>query len=231
MTANKSRAIPVAGFFVLLMLAMPVSAYSDEAVAWYSQGNVLLQSQNYTAAVYAYNHAIAIEPQYFEAMNAKADALNRNQSFVDALSASDQSLSVNPNYVTGWINRGQILYNIGYVYEDQFHNMTKADEYYNYQLNAFDKAIALDPNNAEAWFNRAYALAGMKRYDEAIDAFDKVKTLNPNYPNLAKNREIAVHLRDASVPFYVKYSGVFIGIIGICAIILVWFFFLREKPE
>jgi hypothetical protein len=38
----------------------------------------------------------------------------------------------------------------------------------------------------------------MKRYDEAIAAFDQVKAINPSYPNLQKNREIAVQLRDKS---------------------------------
>ncbi|MGA2918281.1 tetratricopeptide repeat protein [Methanoregula sp.] len=231
MMTNNGIAVSVVFFLVLLAFVIPVSAYSDEAVAWYSQGNAFLQSQNYTQAVSAYDHAVALEPQYFEAMNAKADALNRDGKFVDALSASEQSLSVNPDYVTGWINRGQILYNIGYEYEDQVHNMTEADEYYTYQLQAFDKAIELDPTNAEAWFNKAYALAGMKRYDEAIDDFDKVRALNPNYPNLAKNREIAVQLRDASTPVYVKYAGIIIGGIILCAGVALWFFFLREKTE
>lgn len=231
MTTKKSIIVSLFVFFVLLAGIIPVSAYSDEAVAWYTQGNALLQSGNFTEAVAAYDHATMLDPQYYEASNAKADALNRNGTFVAALAASDQSLAINPNYVTGWINRGQILYNIGYVYEDQFHNMTKADEYYNYQLQAFNKAIELDPNNADAWFNMAYALAGMKRYDEAIDAFDKVRALNPGYPNLAKNREIAVNLRDASIPFYVKYVGIIIGAVGLCAGLMVWYFYLREKPE
>ena len=36
----------------------------------------------------------------------------------------------------------------------------------------------------------------MQRYDEAIAAFDQVKVIDPSYPNLQKNREIAVQLRD-----------------------------------
>jgi protein O-GlcNAc transferase len=224
-------AVPLVFFLLLLVSVVPVSAYSSEAVAWYTQGNALLQSQNYTQAVSAYDQAIALEPRYFEAGNAKADALNREGEFSAALAASDQALAANPDYAEGWINRGQILYNIGYVYEDQKNDLTTANEYYAKQLLAFEKAIELDPTNAEAWFNKAYALAGMKRYDEAISAFDQVRTLTPDYPNLAKNRQIAVQLRDATTPFYVHYAGIIIGIAGICAIILVWWFYLREKPE
>jgi tetratricopeptide (TPR) repeat protein len=224
-------AVPLVFFLILLVSVVPVSAYSSEAVAWYTQGNALLQSQNYTQAVSAYDHAIALEPRYFEAGNAKADALNRDGEFSAALAASDQALAANPDYAEGWINRGQILYNIGYVYEDQKKDLSTANEYYAKQLLAFEKAIELDPSNAEAWFNKAYALAGMKRYDDAISAFDKVQALNPDYPNLAKNRQIAVQLRDASTPVYVTYAGVIIGGVGICACIIIWLFYLREKPE
>ena len=136
-----------------------------------------------------------------------------------------------PDYTRGWINRGQILYNIGMVYEDQKGDLTTANEYYNQQLLAFDKAITLDPGNADAWFNKAFALAGLKRYDEAIAAFDKVKELNPDYPKLAQNRQIAVQLRDQATPVYVKYAPVLVGVAVVIVGILVWFVFLREKEE
>ena len=120
--------------------------------------------------------------------------------FGEALAASNRSLEINPDYVKGWVNRGQILYNIGYYYEDVVRDMAKADAIYAEQLAAFEKAVSLDPGNAEAVFNKGYALAGMKRYDEAIAAFDRVYTLDPSYPNLLKNREIAVQLREKSAP-------------------------------
>jgi tetratricopeptide (TPR) repeat protein len=136
---------------------------------------------------------------YFEAWNGLADALNRDGQFNDALAASNRSLEIHPDYVKGWINRGQILYSIGYRYEDVAHDLVTANALYAEQLAAFEKAIALDPNNAEAWFNEGYALAGMQRFDEAIAAFDRVKVIDPSYPNLQKNREIAVQLRNKAV--------------------------------
>ena len=181
---------------IITSLCIPVSAYSADASNLYNTGNDRMESENYTGAITAYNNAIFLEPSYFEAWNGLADALNRNGQFNDALAASNRSLEINPDYVQGWINRGQILYNIGYRYEDSAHNMAAADALYAEQLTAFEKAVALDPENAEAWFNKGYALAGMRMYDEAIAAFDQVKAIDPSYPNLQKNREIAVLLRD-----------------------------------
>ena len=182
--------------FIISSLCIPVFAYSADAVRQYDAAQDHTESERYTEAITAYNNATALEPSYFEAWDGLADALNRNGQFNEALAASNRSLEINQGYVQGWINRGQILYNIGYWYEDIAHNTAAADSLYAEQLTAFEKAIALEPGNAEAWFNKGYALAGMKRYDEAIAAFDQVGAIDPSYPNLEKNREIAVFLRN-----------------------------------
>jgi len=194
-----TKKVPYRVLIVLLIITficIPVSAYSADAMSLYNSGYNLTVSGNYTGAVASYDKAITLEPEYFEAWNGIADALNRNGDFNDALAASNRSLEINPLYVDGLINRGQILYNIGYRYEDVAHDTVTANILYAEQVSAFEKAVSLDPDNAEAWFNKGYALAGMKRYDEAIAAFDRVKVIDPTYPNLQKNREIAVQLRN-----------------------------------
>ena len=181
---------------VVILAGNPAGAYSAGAVGLYTAGSTLMEAGDYSAAATEFDQAVSLEPGYFEAWNALADALNRAGQFNDALAASNRSLNINPDYVDGWVNRGQILYNIGYWYEDIAHNTAAADSLYAEQLTAFEKAVALEPGNAEAWFNKGYALAGMKRYDEAIAAFDQVGVIDPSYPNLEKNREIAVFLRN-----------------------------------
>jgi len=219
---------------IFLLFCIPVCGYSDEAIGWYDEGNAHIQSENLTLAAEAFDHAIYLEPEYFEAWNAKADALNRAGEFSEAQKASSRALEINPGYVRGWINRGQILYNIGYYYEDQMSNPEKADEYYLEQLLAFEKAIELDPENAEAWFNKGYALAGIKQYDEAITAFDKVQALDPAYPNLDLSQKQARALRDATTPFYVKFAvplaGIFI-IILITGCIIWWRRFSKTNAK
>ena len=205
------------GFFVLMLIilcTLPVLAYSPEATDRYAQGNMLMKNKNYTTAIGAYEEAISLAPDYYEAWNGKADALNRAQQFSDALAASDKTLSLNSGYVQGWINRGYILYNLG-----------RSDD----ELKAYEKAISLDPSNPDAWFNKGYSLAGMKRYDEAISVFDKVQSLDPNYPNLAANRRIAEQSRDAATPWYVK-NALTLGIIALFAIgAIAWFISVRKE--
>lgn len=180
------------------LLGIPVSALPGDAAASIARGDALVATGNYSEASAAYDQAIALDRNNFNAWNGKADALNRAGNFTEALVASDTALAVEPSSTKGWINRGYILYNLG-RYEEE--------------LMAYDTAVSLEPDNPEAWFNRGYSLAGMKRYDEAIAAFDRVRDLKPDYPNLEANRRIAEQLRDDSTPVYIRYAWVAAGII------------------
>lgn len=228
MAPTYGRAILV--FIILLFIScMPVAAYSDEAANAFGRGTDLVNAEDYPGAIASFDHAISLEPEYFEAWDNKADALNRAGEYSDALIASEKSLKINPEYVRGWINRGQILYNIGYYYEDVLGDPDKAEEYYLEQLHAFEQAIRIDPDNPEAHFNRGYALAGMKRYDEAIAAFDRVRSLDPTYPNLALSEKQARVLRDAATPWYIRYAIPLTAIVLI--VILTGSFILIRKRK
>jgi tetratricopeptide (TPR) repeat protein len=208
------RIIPLfllAFFFVSIAAAAP----SGDAAGLVAQGDALIQTKNYSAALFAYDQAISLDENNFPAWNGKADALNRAHRFTEALTASDTALALEPENTSGWINRGYILYNLG-RYDDE--------------LKAYETAISLEPDNALAWFNKGYSLAGMKRYDEAIAAFDKVGALQPDYPNLAANRLIAEQLRDASTPVYITYAPAFAGIL-LLVVIIVGYCIYRNKTR
>ena len=215
-------------FISALLVISPAAAYSPKAVALYDQGVTLLDGGNYSLAAGAFEQAIQREPGYFEAWNGKADALNRAQEYSVALAASNNSIRINPAYVKGWINRGQILYSLGFMYEDQFHDTKTADAYYQEQLNAFEKATALDPQNAEAWFNKGYALCGMGRCQEGIVAFERVAELDPNYPYLEANIKNARILAESQKPFYVKYA-VWLALLVILGAGIGWWAYSRKK--
>ena len=217
-------------FFLIsaLLLIYPAAAYSPEAVALYDQGVTLLDGGNYSQAAEAFGQAIQREPLYFEAWNGKADALNRAKEYSKALAASNSSIRINPAYVKGWINRGQILYSLGFMYEDQFHDTKTADAYYHEQLDAFERATALDPDNAEAWFNKGYALCGMGKCGEGILAFERVAKLDPNYPYLEANIKSARTLAESQKPFYVKYA-VWLGLLIIFGAGIGWWVYSRKK--
>lgn len=203
--------IPV---FILLILASPPAAGNGAAEAAYGAGLYLTNTGNYTQAIDAFDHALALDPSSYKAWNGKADSLNRDGQYALALQASERALAINASYTEGWINRGFILYNLG-KYEDELH--------------AYEQAIALDPGNADGWFNRGYALAGMGRYDEAIRCFEKVREINPSYPNLEANRRIAEKNRDATTPFYIRYAPFIAAGCAVTACIAAWVYRKRHN--
>jgi len=211
----RSTHLLLAGFLLVCILAvLPVAAYSGDAVNWYNKGTALTATRNYTEAIQAFDHAISLEPAYYEAWNGKADALNRAHRVNDALAASDQVIALNPSYAKGWINRGYILYNLGR---------------YNDELSAYEQAIEIDPTNAEALFNKGYSLGGMGKWDEALKVFDQVQALDPAYPNLAANQQIARQNLNATTPFYIKNALAIAVIVIVIAGAVLWFREVRKK--
>lgn len=206
MPSSLFRLFAVSLLVLIIFAPLPAFASSPEAAAYAAEGDALLAAGSFTAAAEAYERALAIEPGDYQLWDKMADALNRDGKFEEALHASSRALELDPAYARGWINRGQILYNIGYYYEDVKNDTARANGYYEDQLAAFTTATELEPENADAWFNRGYALAGLKRYDDAIRAFDRTGALDPAYPNLAMCRKQAVALRDASLPAHEKYA-------------------------
>ena len=200
--------------FALVFFLPASAAYSPAAESQYTVGLNLIESGNYSEAVKAFDTALAEEPSYYEAWNARADALNRNRNYAEALDSSNRSLALNPSSVQGWINRGYILYNLGR---------------YGEELAAYDTAIALDPKNATAWFNRGYALAAQGHYDEALSAFDTVKSLDPDYPYLEGNRKTVQEYKDATTPFYIRYAGWILVFAGAIVVVAVWLYGLKKR--
>jgi len=198
------RIIPLLLFLTFFFVSIAGAASPGGAAGFVAQGDALVDTKNYSEAITAYDQAISLDKNNFNAWNGKADALNRAGEYTEALAASDAALALEPTNTKGWINRGYILYNLG-RYDDE--------------LRAYETAISLEPDNAQAWFNKGYSLAGMERYDEAIAAFDRVGALQPDYPNLAANRRIAEQLRDASTPVYLRYAPVLAAILVLVVII------------
>jgi len=228
---------------MMLMLVLsifvftPAAAVSENAAGLYTTALTLTDQKNYTAALQAYDLAITLDPNYADAWNGRADILNRvHLNTADplatlnlALNASDRALALNASSANSWINRGLILYNIGYYYQDQLKDTITANRYYTKQLESFEKATSLEPDNADAWFNKAYALCGMGRCNEGVTAFKKVQQLNPDYPNLEGNLNIAEKLAESQTPFYIKYAvEIVMGVIVIIGA-GIWFVAVRKK--
>ena len=121
----------------------------------------------------SYDKALAIKPDYAEALNNRGIALKELKRLDEALASFDKALAIKPDYAEALNNRGIAL-----------KELKRFDE----ALASYDKALAIKPDYAEALNNRGNALQELKRLDEALASYDKALAIKPDYAEALYNR-------------------------------------------
>lgn len=129
--------------------------------------------RRFERAVELYDTAIALAPDYFEALNNRGNALRELGRMTEALASFDTALRLNPAYAEAHMNRGITLA-----------SLKRHDE----ALAAYGKAIQLNAGRAEAFNNRGNTLQALNRPEDALADFDKALALNPAFADALLNR-------------------------------------------
>jgi len=95
----------------------------------------------------------------------------------EALAAYDQVIKLDPNHYRAWINRGNILTNLGQLVQ---------------AIASYDRAIEIKPDAELAWSNRGDAFYDLERYEEAIASWDKALEIDPNDGETWYNKALAL---------------------------------------
>ncbi|MEH2325847.1 MAG: tetratricopeptide repeat protein [Nostoc sp.] len=192
-----------------------VKSLSFTANEWYNQGEKLYQLQRYSQAVFAFDQAIEIQPDYAQAWKNRGIILTQLDQFNEAVFAFDQAIEIQADYAQAWDDRGWALYNLG-GYEEANISFNKAisiqpnycEAYYHRglvlgELSQYDKAIAsfdyviqIQPDNADAWYYRGLMLNRLKKYKKALTSFKQAIKFRENYADAWYNHGLALtHLR------------------------------------
>ncbi|MEY4295208.1 MAG: hypothetical protein RLY82_896 [Pseudomonadota bacterium] len=118
----------------------------QRALPAFEQGRAQLDARNFDAAAQQLQTALAIFPQYTDAMQLLGIVYAQTGSLQIAVSHFKQILKIEPNNARAYNNLGQVL-----------------DDLKDYEgaLASFDRAIAIDPHYAAAHSNRADTLGRM----------------------------------------------------------------------
>ncbi len=134
-----------------------------------AKGDALCRLDNaeaYKGAVEKYNLAIKIDRRAKKAWTCKGLAMRMishdQDNLMQALKCHNTALKIDPNYGVAWVNKGNVLFNLG-----------KSDE----ALLCYDKAIDLDPDYTVAWVNKGEMLVKMGQRDEAQRCLDRARSL------------------------------------------------------
>ncbi len=144
-----------------------------DANVHFLKGYSLIELGEYEEAIAAYDQALAIKPDYHEALYNKGIALSAIGRNEDAIAAYDQALAIKPDDHEALNNKGIALSAFGRN-EDA--------------ITAYDQALAIKPDDHEALFNKGNALTALSRHEDAIAAYDQALAIKPDDHRVLRNK-------------------------------------------
>lgn len=164
-----------------LNLASPENS-SDE-FEWLSYGNKLLRSQKYEKAVDAFERAIQIKPDLYQAWYARGRSQRLQQKYKEAVESFNKATAYNPTYDPAWRELGDTLFALNRYEEAR---------------QALEKVISLKPDEFMAYRGLCNVLSELGNYPKAIKACDQALKINPQPLQYILRGEIHTSMGDTT---------------------------------
>jgi tetratricopeptide (TPR) repeat protein len=143
-----------------------------------NRGIALNALKRFDEALASYDRAIAVRPEFVEALVNRGNTLQQLQRFDAALASFDRAVAVRPDHAEAYYNRANTL-----------HALKRFDE----ALASFDRALALRPNYVEALINRGVTLHALARFGDALASYEAALALWPDGDAAFANRGMTLH--------------------------------------
>lgn len=158
--------------------AEPVTVPSPQKTKeqWLNEGYKFYATRKYRMAIEAYDHAIALDPEYPDAYFNRGLACEALEEHQRAIEDYGRSIALDAQNARAYIRRG---------------NLYQASKDHRRAIEDFSRAIALNPRYALAYNNRGLTYSELKKYDEAIEDYNWAIELNSQNANFFNNRGYA----------------------------------------
>ncbi|MEQ9235725.1 tetratricopeptide repeat protein [Coleofasciculus sp. E2-BRE-01] len=163
----------IVGFLGFLWLMKQKGNQTQKAsdLHGFNQGNKFIEKQQYDDAIAAYDKAIQLNPNVYQAWYNRGLCLAELHQFKEAITSYQKAIKIKPDFYQAWNSLGNAFYHS--------HQYTEA-------ITAYDHALQLEPNLADTWYNRACCRALQGYVDLAIDSLKQAIEINPNLRKQAK---------------------------------------------
>ncbi|MEC4892001.1 MAG: tetratricopeptide repeat-containing serine protease family protein [Oscillatoria sp. PMC 1051.18] len=149
-----------------LLDKLQVPQDSQDAIAWLNYGNKLWRLEQYDEAILAFDRAIALNPQLYQAWYAKGLTLRFQKRYREAVIAFEQAIAQSKQeFAPAWRGKGQALIGLN-AYQEA--------------LKSFQAAIAISPDDFALHALRGEVLQELKRNQEAISAYTQAIKIKPH---------------------------------------------------
>ncbi len=146
------------------------------AIEWLNYGNRLWRIKKDEEAIQAFERALALRPEFYQAYYAKGKALvsqglekedNRQaqEKFQEATAAFEKATEIKPNLYEAWRDRANVLSDL---------------EQPEAALAAINQAIAINPEDFVLHYQRGTILDNLGRLETAEEAHNQAIALNPS---------------------------------------------------
>ena len=178
-----------------------ISNTSNNDIAHYSLGNELLRNHQIDAALFEFEKALQINPDYAEAEMNVGVILLQKGDIDGAINHTKKAVQIDPNYFEAEYNLGNLLQQRGQPDEAIPHYRSALSVRPNYAeahnslgvalaekgelsgaIVEFEEALRLKPDYAEAHSDLGNALASQHKFEQAIPHHIEALRLNPNSP-------------------------------------------------
>jgi Flp pilus assembly protein TadD len=139
---------------------------SAEAAAAFDAGNTLCRAGRMQDGVVEYRKALALRPDFVDALINLANALQHLGRSADAVAALKEAITFRPDFAPAWSN-------LSWVYRE--------DGKFDLGIEAANKAIALAPKAAHPLVNLSICLTETRRFAEAADAARRAIALRSDF--------------------------------------------------
>jgi tetratricopeptide (TPR) repeat protein len=150
---------------------------SGSSIAHSAMSNVLYRENRVQEAIAHSERAVAIAPNYPEALNGLGVGLARQGRLTDAIEQYRKALSIRPSYDDAEANWGVTL--------AQQNDLDGAIEHYR-------RALEINPDNSNAHVNWGNALVRLNRFEEAIGHYDAAARIRPDNAEAQHNWGVAL---------------------------------------
>ncbi|MGK7889353.1 MAG: tetratricopeptide repeat protein [Leptolyngbyaceae cyanobacterium] len=177
-----------------------VDATPDNGVSWTNRGNQLYRLEEFGQAIAAFEAAIALQPDFYQAWYGMAQVLTTQGRYEEALEICEHILTLQPDFYQAmrdrallWVLQGNLEQAV--VDFDQVVQHTPSDYVAWYlrgnlfwkhmgwdeaALGSYDRALSIAPTFAEAWIERGRVLQRLGYEDEAIASLKKAIGYEPD---------------------------------------------------
>lgn len=138
---------------------------TNEFIQAHNKGLLLLEGNQFPAALEYFEKALMIEPTSFEGHHNKGMTLEKMGRLQEALGHYQQAIEYCPE-------SSRTFNNLGNAYRE----LDRLNE----AIQSFEKAIELDPNYAEAFSNLGWTLFRLQEYRQSKEYFKKAIKINPS---------------------------------------------------